>query len=176
MLGCAAFLVAYFTAPFAHHFLKHPATANIIRVLSLDFLINTIGFMPMVTLMREQNYRALTIPGISNAVARCILVVTLILLGWKYWAVVFADVGATLVSVIAIQFVKPIPFGVHFDWANARQYLRFGRPLLASGILVFLMFNLDNLLVGSAMGSAQLGYYALAFTWGVSSAASSTTP
>jgi len=166
ILGCGAFLVAYLTAPFAHHFLQHPATANVVRVLSLDFLINTIGFMPMVTLMREQNYRALTIPGISNAVARCVIVVTLILLGWSYWAVVFADVGATLVSVIAIQFVKPIPFGMHFDWADARQYLRFGGPLLGSGVLVFLIFNLDNLLVGSDMGSAQLGYYALAFTWG----------
>ena len=166
ILGGGAFLVACLAAPFAHHFLQHPATASVVRVLSLDFLINTIGFMPMVTLMREQNYRALTIPGISSSIARCILVVTLILLGWKYWAVVLADVGATLVSVIAIQFVKPIPFGVHFDWADARQFLRFGGPLLGSGVLVFLIFNLDNLLVGSAMGSAQLGYYALAFTWG----------
>ena len=166
ILGCAAFLTAYLIAPFAHYFFQHPATGNVVRVLSLDFLINTIGFMPTVTLMRGQNYRALTIPGISSSIARCILVVTLILLGWKYWAVVFADVGATLVSVIAIQFVKPIPFGVHFDWADARQFLRFGGPLLGSGVLVFLIFNLDNLLVGSAMGSAQLGYYALAFTWG----------
>lgn len=165
-LGCGAFLVAYLLAPFAHHFFQHPATANVVRVLSLDFLINTIGFMPIVRLMREQNYRALTIPGISNAVARCVLVVTLILLGWSYWAVVFADVGATLVSVIALQFVKPVPFGLHFDRADARLYLRFGGPLLGSGVLVFLIFNLDNLLVGSVMGSAQLGYYALAFTWG----------
>ena len=28
------------------------------------------------------------------------------------------------------------------------------------------MFNMDNFLVGSRMGSAKLGYYALAFTWG----------
>lgn len=166
LLGCGAFLVAYMIAPFAHHFLNHPATATVVRVLSLDFLINTLGFMPSVMLMREQNYRALTIPGISNAVARCVLVIVLIMLGWKYWAVVFADVGATLVSVIAVQFVKRIPFRVHFDWADARQYLRYGTPLLGSGVLIFLIFNLDNLLVGSVMGSAQLGYYALAFSWG----------
>ena len=40
------------------------------------------------------------------------------------------------------------------------------RPLLGSGILVFLIFNLDNFLIGSILGSVQLGYYALAFTWG----------
>lgn len=166
MLGCAAFLAAYMIAPFAHRFFQHPATGNVVRVLAVDFLINTIGFMPMVTLVREQNYRALMIPGISSAIARCILVIVLILLGWTYWAVVFADVGATLMSAIALQFVRKIPFGVNFDRADAAEYLRFGGPLLGSGVLVFVIFNLDNFLVGSVMGSTQLGYYALAFTWG----------
>ncbi len=32
------------------------------------------------------------IPGILSGIARCIVVVVLIRLGWKYWAVVFADV------------------------------------------------------------------------------------
>ena len=77
-----------------------------------------------------------------------LVVVVLIRLGWKYWAVVLADVGATLVSVAAIQFVRRIPFGLSFDWTDAREYLRFGGPLLGSGVLVFLIFNLDNLLVG----------------------------
>ncbi|HXU21686.1 MAG TPA: oligosaccharide flippase family protein [Verrucomicrobiae bacterium] len=166
MLGCVAFLSAYLVAPFAHLFFQHPATGNVLRVLAFGFLINTLGFMPLVTLMREQNFRALMIPGMLSAIARCILVIVLIALGWSYWAVVLADVGATLVSVTAIQFVRKIPFAVSFDRADAREYLRFGLPLLASGVLVFLIFNLDNLLVGSAMGSAQLGYYALAFTWG----------
>jgi lipopolysaccharide exporter len=166
MLGCGAFITACLIAPFAHRLFQHPATGNVVRVLALDFLINTIGFMPMVTLMREQNYRALMIPGISSTIARCILAITLILLGWKYWAVVFADVGATLVTAIALQFVRRIPFDVNFDWADGLEYLRFGGPLLGSGVLIFVIFNLDNFLVGSAMGSTQLGYYALAFTWG----------
>lgn len=166
MLGCVAFLAAYLVAPFAHHFFQHPATGNVLRVLALSFLISTLGFMPVVALTREQNYRALMIPGILSAIARCLVVVALIFLGWKFWAVVLADIAATLVSVVAIQFVKRIPFGLSFDWADAREYLRFGGPLLGSGVLVFLIFNLDNFLVGSAMGSSQLGYYALAFTWG----------
>jgi O-antigen/teichoic acid export membrane protein len=44
--------------------------------------------------------------------------------------------------------------------------LRFGAPFLGSGILIFLVMNMDNFLVGSKMGSAKLGYYALAFAWG----------
>jgi O-antigen/teichoic acid export membrane protein len=38
--------------------------------------------------------------------------------------------------------------------------------VFGTGVFVFLIFNLDNFLVGAFMGSAQLGYYALAFAWG----------
>jgi len=166
LLSSGAFIVAFLIAPFAHYLFEHPATGDVIRVLAFDFLISTIGFMPLVTLMREQNYRALVFPGVTSAAVRCILAVTLILCGWKYWAVILADVGANLASGVANQMARKISLGFHFDWAVAQEYLRFGVPLLGTGVLVFLIFNLDNFLVGSEMGSAQLGYYALAFTWG----------
>lgn len=166
ILSSGAFVAAFLVAPFAHHFFEHPATGNVIRVLAFDFLVSTIGFMPLVTLMREQNYRALVIPGIVSPVARCILAVALILCGWKYWAVVFADVGANLAGCIAIQASRKMPIRFQFDWTDVREYLRIGVPLLGSGVLVFLIFNMDNFLVGSKMGSTKLGYYALAFTWG----------
>ena len=67
---------------------------------------------------------------------------------------------------VATQLVRRTFVGIHFDWADAQEYLRFCLPLFASGLLYFLIFNLDNFLVGTSMGSVQLGYYALAFTWG----------
>src|SRR6185437_13365279 len=82
------------------------------------------------------------------------------------WAVVFADVGANLAGCVAIQTVRKMPIRFRFDRTIVREYLRFGVPLLGSGILIFLVLNMDNFLIGSKMGSAMLGYYALAFTWG----------
>jgi len=166
LLSCAAFVAAFLIAPYAHHFFEHPATANVIRFLALDFLVTTIGFMPLVELTREQNFRALVIPGVVSAVARCILTIALIWFGWKYWAVVYADVAANLAGSIAMQAARKIPIRFQFDWSVAREYLHFGVPLLGSGALIFLILNMDNFLVGSRMGSAKLGYYALAFTWG----------
>jgi PST family polysaccharide transporter len=166
ILSTGAFVAAFLIAPFAHHFFQHPATGNVIRILAFDFLVSTIGFMSLVTLTREQNFRALLVPGVASAVARCILAVTLILFGWKYWAVVFADVGANLTGAVAIQLARKVRIRFQFDWTVAREYLGYGVPLLGSGILVFLIFNMDNFLVGSRLGSSKLGYYALAFSWG----------
>lgn len=166
ILSSGAFVTALLVAPFARHFFDHPATGNVIRILALNFLVSTIGFLPLVMLTREMNYRALVIPGVASAAVQCLLAVTLVLHGWKYWAVVVANVGATLASGIVIQLTRRIPIRFRFDRADMREYLRFGAPLLGTGLLVFALFNLDNFLVGASMGSAQLGYYAVAFTWG----------
>lgn len=165
ILSTGAFVIAFLVAHFAHHFFEHPATDNVIRLLALNFLVSTIGFLPQALLMRELNYRALVVPGIVSAMVRCVLIIVLILYGWKYWAIIFADVGATLAGGIVSQALKWIPIRLRLDWSDAQDYLRFGVPLFGSGVLVFVIFNLDNFLVGTAMGSKQLGYYALAFTW-----------
>ncbi len=91
---------------------------------------------------------------------------TLILYGWKFWAVVIADVGANLAGNLVIQYVKKIPLGFRFDRQDAAEFLRFGLPLLGSGILIFAIFSMGNFMVSTTMGIAQLGYYALAMNWG----------
>ncbi len=116
--------------------------------------------MSFVTLTREQNYRALIIPGVASAVTRSTLAIVLVLCGWKYWSVIFADVGANLIGCIAIQAARKMPMRFRFDWSDARGYLAFGTPLLGSGILIFLVLNMDNFLVGSKLGSVELNYYA----------------
>jgi lipopolysaccharide exporter len=166
LLSIGAFGAAFLIAPFARHFFDHPATANVIRILALTFLVSTAGFLPTIMLTREMNYRVLIIPGVAGAAAQCILAIALVLRGWSYWAVIIASVGATLTSGVVLQLIRRIPFRLSFDWLDARDFLRFGIPLFSSGILAFVIFNLDNFLVGASMGSARLGYYALAFTWG----------
>ena len=166
ILSSGAFIVAFLVAPFARHLFDHPATCNVIRVLAVNFLVSTIGFLPVIMLTREMNYRALVVPGVVTAAVQCILAVTLVLHGWSYWAVIIANVGATLAGGIANQLTKRITLRFHFDWTDAQEYLQFGIPLFGTAVLIFLIFNIDNFLVGSVLGSSQLGYYALAFTWG----------
>lgn len=165
ILSAGAYIAAYFLAPFAHHFFEHPQTANVIRLLALNFLISTIGFLSLTMLTREMNYRALVIPGVVGAIVRCALVVALIWQGWKYWAIIAADIGATLTAGLVAQLVRRVPIHLRFDRDVAEEYLRFGLPLLGTGLLVFLLLNLDNFLVGAKLGSAELGYYAIAFNW-----------
>jgi len=165
VLSIAAFGIALVIAPFGRRFLDHPSTGDVIRILALNFLVSTIGFAPRVGLSREMNYRGLMFPAVVGAMLECIVAVALIRMGWSYWAVVIADVAATAATGVTLHFVRPTSMNVRVDWDDAQEYLRFGLPLFGSGVLIFVLLNVDNFLVSVKMGSAQLGYYALAFNW-----------
>ncbi len=166
ILSCGAFVLAWIIAPYARHLLNHPAITHIIRIWALSFLVSGIGFIPQILLTREMNYRALVIPGVATAAVQCVLAVTLVLHGWSYWAIIVANVGAAIAGGVATQLTRSSFVAFGLDWGVAREYIRFAMPLFGSGLLYFLIFNLDNFLVGTSLGSVQLGYYALAFTWG----------
>ena len=87
ILSLGAFAAALLIAPFARQFFDHPATGNVIRILSLNFLVGIVGFLPLIVLTREINYRALVFPGVASSAVQCSLVVILVLHGGKYWAV-----------------------------------------------------------------------------------------
>lgn len=165
LLSFSVFGLALSVAPLSRHFLDHPATANVIRILSINFLVTTIGFGSRVVLTREMNYRALMVPSAVAAVAQAAAVIVLILRGWSYWAVVIGDVVSNLTAAVVLQLMRGFPGRFYFDWSDAREYLNFGLPLFGSGVVIFVITNLDNFLVSVFMGSVQLGYYALAFTW-----------
>ena len=62
--------------------------------------------------------------------------------------------------------MRKVPLGFRFDWPDARDFLRFGLPLLGTGLLAFMIFNLANFAISSTLGTEQLGYYGQAFVWG----------
>ncbi len=62
-LGVGAFIAVWMVAPFAHYFFEHPQTGNVLRLMAVNFLISTIGFLSGTILAREMNYRALIVPG-----------------------------------------------------------------------------------------------------------------
>jgi len=97
------------------------------------------------------------------------VVFTIVAVGLALWW--RADVSALLAGLLAGTLAAVIvSYAVHayrprmvFDMASARGIMSFGIHLLGAGVLIFLMTNLDDAIVGRLLGMEQLGQYAIAF-------------
>ena len=96
LLGLFVFLSAYTIAPLSLYFLNHPATPTVVRILALNFLISSFSLLPNCILTRDLNYRKLFIPQVGSALVNSNLSIALALLGFKFWAIVIANVATTL--------------------------------------------------------------------------------
>jgi O-antigen/teichoic acid export membrane protein len=166
VLGAVAFCLALPASRLAAVGFRDPVVSTVLVVLSLDFLINSIGFIPGNLMMRELDYRRWIQPMIAAAIVRTAVACWLAVKGFGFWSIVIAGLAASVAQ--AAYFVCLDHRKLEFQWDKgvARELLRFGVPLFASGLLVFVLFNADNFIVGAVSGAVALGYYALAFNWG----------
>lgn len=79
------------------------------------------------------------------------------------WALVFGNVVQDLVKAVISYWLhgyRPLP---EFDLGLARELFGYGRWILGSGILVFLINQGDDIFVGWLLGASALGFYQVAY-------------
>ena len=166
ILGIVAFAVVFLLSPLVKLFFDNSAIENVLKVLSVSFIISTFGFLPTCLLTRELNYKKLIIPQLSSSFVNSGLSIILALTGFNYWSIVLANVAGAVSSVLAVNFIHPVNIKFKFDKKLFREFMGFGGNLFLTGLIVYLIFNADNIVVGTLMGSSMLGFYAIAFNWG----------
>ena len=165
-IGLSIYLVAFLIAPFAVTFFDNTAVVNVIRILSLCFIINILTFLPNMLLTKELDFKKISLYNTATVCVQSTIAITLALTGFKYWSIVFANVSSTIFMMLLVNVIKPVRPRFMFNRAIADQLINYGGNLFVSGFLVFLIFNFDNFAIGSMAGATQLGYYAIAFSWG----------
>ncbi len=166
LLGLAAFGLALAVAPLAAQSLGEPAVADVVRLLAVGFLINGLAFMPSVRALRQLDYAKYTAAQVAGSVVNAGVTVWMALAGFAYWSIVLANVAAIGASALLLNLLIRQPMRLVLDPDSTRHYAQFGGHLFLSWMLTFVIMNLDNLVIGTLLGSATLGYYALAFGWG----------
>lgn len=163
----AAVLVAcaFIAAPLTVVIFKNRAVPPVVSVLACSLLLTAIGFLPSALLTREMRFAVLRTPFVTGAVIRGIVSVACALTGWKYWSLVAGTLAGSLTTALLLRLVRPVKVKWRLDRSVASQLLRFGVPVWFAGLLVFVVFNVDNFVIGSLMGATQLGFYTVALTW-----------
>jgi O-antigen/teichoic acid export membrane protein len=165
ILSCVLFICAEATTPFLRTIFDNPEVPSVVSVLALSLLISAIGFLPSALLTREMQFARLRMPGVVGVSVKGIIAVSCALAGLKYWSLVAATLASGLVSAVLLRMVRPCKIRWRLDREISLELLKYGAPLLGMSVLVFSLFNIDNFMIGSRMGTVELGYYTIAFTW-----------
>lgn len=165
ILGTLICIFCIILAPAAKHFFDHPEIDLVIRVLAIILFISSFSFLPEAVLTRELQYKKIALANILSILTRSMIAIALVLMGFKYWSLVWAEVGAALVQTLALRYFRRTKIVFRLEVKTAVRFISFGGRVFLAGLATFLIFNADNFIIGTFGGLTLLGFYALAFNW-----------
>jgi PST family polysaccharide transporter len=160
--GLLFFVILFIVAPVGASFLNEPSLTDIVRALGLVFLISCLGKVPQTMLYKDMKFNYRSIAELISKLIYISVVIFLALNGFGVWSLIVAYIIQNIVQVSMEWYYSGWKPTFHFDGKIAWEMFRFGKYMLASGIVGYVYSNSDNLLVGKILGVTALGYYSFA--------------
>jgi O-antigen/teichoic acid export membrane protein len=117
----------------------------------------------VIYFQKELEFNKEFIYQFAGTLADFIVAISAVLILKNVWALVFGMLAGNAVRCIVSYFIHPYRPRLSRDLAKAKELFGFGKWVLGSSILIFLIMQGDDIFVGKLLGATALGFYQLAY-------------
>lgn len=156
-------LEALFEGQLATVVIDRETATLVIRVMGLTVLLGALGNVGMVYFTRDLRLSKRFVLQMATTLTDVLVVVGVALVTRSVWALVFGRLASSVVQVVLSYVLQPFRPRLQWDWERLKSLWGFGRWVLLTQILVFLMTQGDDAFVGRLLGPAMLGLYFMAY-------------
>jgi O-antigen/teichoic acid export membrane protein len=130
--------------------------------MGASFLIEAFGSNSIHCLRKELEFNKLFIYHLTGSLADFIVAVSIALTLKNVWALVFGKIAGSLARVVMSYLIHPYRPRITIEREKARELFTYGRWILGTSILFFLLNQGGDILVGKLLGATMLGFYTMA--------------
>jgi len=156
------FLILNLIAPWVGTFYAQPKLVDIVRILSIQFLLIPFCVFPEVLLQRQLEFKKRSLIDLGGAVLSSTATLFLALMDNGVWSLVFGNLIGQAGKLVALNVIAPFRELPSFSIKGMRDVLIFGRTVTASRFLWFFFTQADTVIIGRVLGETVLGMYAVA--------------
>ncbi|WP_315549321.1 oligosaccharide flippase family protein [Microbacterium aurum] len=149
-------------APLMALVVGEPAVAPLIQVMAVSVGIVAVTSVPISLLRRRMEFRRLAVIEVSSALVAQAAAITAALLGAGAWALVLQVLVSQVIYGVAAWFVSRWRPGVTFSRTQFIVMLRFGGPIVGSGLVTMTRYWLETVIIISALGVREMGFIIIA--------------
>ncbi len=161
--GFILFAILYLIAPYAASFFNVPETKPMIQVIGLSVLLQAFTNIGVIYFRKELKFNKEFIYQFAGTLADFIVAVSAVLILQNVWALVFGLLAGNAVRCFVSYLIHPYRPHLSSDLGKTKELFGFGKWILGSSILIFLLTQGDDIFVGKLLGATALGFYQLAY-------------
>lgn len=158
-IGIIVYIILFALAPLISLFFKEPQLINIVRILGVVLIINSLSIIQRTILTKNINFKLQTKISIISSVFSGVIAIVLAYIGYGVWSLVIRLIllqGITSFLLWIWNKWQPI---IAFSKSSMKEFFRFGSKLLASTMISIAYNNLFYVVIGKLFSSAELGYF-----------------
>jgi O-antigen/teichoic acid export membrane protein len=163
LLGALLGLVAVALAPAIAIFYSEPRLFGVAAVLGLGFLFNAAGVQHSALLQRQMRFTALAVINVVSLLVGTVIAIAGAEAGYGYWALVAMSVASPLAATIGVWLVTGWVPRMPRRRTGIRSMIHFGGALTLNGLVAYVAYNVEKILIGRVWGAEALGIYGRAF-------------
>jgi len=164
-LGLGALLAALCAAaaPVLVTFYHEPRLLLISLVIGLSFAFNGASAQHRAILQRDMRFAVLTALDVISLIVSVTVGLGMAATGQSYWALVVMNVCPSVTGAIGVWLAARWTPGLPKWGTGVRSLLQYGGTVTLDGVITFITYNAEKVLLGRFWGSAALGIYGRAY-------------
>lgn len=146
-------------APFIATFFHYDQLTSILRVLSMGLIINSLGIIQRVILIKNVNFK--TQMKISTIAVFCggLIGIILAIMGFGVWSLVIQSLSSQIMQTVLLWTINKWKPSFVFNIISFKKLFNFGSKLLISGLIDTFYNNISSIIIGRVYPANQLGFY-----------------
>jgi len=161
--GIVLFLILFFCAPIVAKFFNSPQATLVIKVIAISTLISGFRNIGILFFQKELEFNKQFFYELSATLVDLTVAITLAFILRNVWALVWGGLAANFVRLFMSYIIQPYRPRIRFEKEKFQELFSFGRWVLGSSILIFLITQGDDIFVGKMLGVTALGFYQMAY-------------
>jgi O-antigen/teichoic acid export membrane protein len=155
-------IVALTAGPIADFFEMEHST-DIVRALSVLFVLRSVAIVPNFMLQREMRFRALSLIDVGAYLVGATTSIVLAFTGAGAWSLVIGYAVETALGVAAMVYLAPPPPRLRWHRRHLRELLGFGIGKSLANLANYFATQGDYMVIGRVLDKTQLGLYQRAY-------------
>lgn len=158
-VGLTLYMLFFWGAPWVSAFYKIPQLTQVIRLLSLVLLFNSITIVPKARLSKAVDFRKQAIASLCSSLISAAVGISMAFRGFGIWSLVAQQITRQSIYALCLWWQVHLLPRLGLNFRIAQHLLSFGLRILLSALLDSLYNNLYYMFIGKLYSPRQLGLY-----------------
>ena len=153
------YLLLFFSAPLIADFFHSEKLVDIIRILSLIIIVNSLNVIQYSIIRREMQFKRKAIITVIASVSSGIVGIMMATNGYGVWSLVTQQLANRIFLCIMFYATSSWRFSFKFSSSVVKELFGFSFWVLCSDFIATIMNNFYRLAMGKVYSAQDLGFY-----------------